>query len=72
MDYFVNCLLPGMKGSITLPTSKSISNRLLIIQALANYQFDIQNISESDDTRVMLEAFRNLDEEINIGHAGTS
>lgn len=72
MDYFVNCLLPTIEGTINLPTSKSISNRLLIIKALAGGSIDIGNISESDDTKVMLEAFKSSSSEINIGHAGTS
>src|SRR5208283_2022276 len=72
MDYFVNCLLHVMKGEIRLPSSKSISNRLLIIQALTEESFKIDNLSESDDTAVMIEAFRNQGPEINIGHAGTA
>jgi 3-phosphoshikimate 1-carboxyvinyltransferase len=61
-----------MKGEITLPSSKSISNRLLIIRAFADPPFDIINLSESDDTAVMLEAFKSREQEINIGHAGTA
>ena len=72
MDYFVNCLLPSIEGTINLPTSKSISNRLLIIQSLTSPDFKIQNISDSDDTRVMLEAFNNQSDTINIHHAGTA
>jgi 3-phosphoshikimate 1-carboxyvinyltransferase len=72
MNYFVNCILTKITGEIVLPASKSISNRLLIIKALANHSFDIKNLSESDDTNVMLESFRNQNLEINIGHAGTS
>jgi len=36
--------------SINLPASKSISNRLLIIQALAEKPFEINNLSEAKDT----------------------
>jgi 3-phosphoshikimate 1-carboxyvinyltransferase len=72
MNYQVNCFCNDIKAAITLPTSKSISNRLLIIQALAKRHFQLFNLSDSDDTQVMLEAFKSVDSEINIGHAGTS
>ncbi len=72
MDYFVNCLLKKIKGEISLPSSKSISNRLLVIQALAGQSFKIYNLSRCDDTDVMAEAFQNSAVEINIGHAGTA
>ena len=72
MNYIVNCFSKDIKGEIILPASKSISNRLLIIKALANHSFEVYNVSDSDDTHVMLEAFRSASNEINIGHAGTS
>lgn len=40
----------NLTGSIRLPSSKSISNRLLIIQALTVANFDIEHLSDSDDT----------------------
>ena len=65
---------PGskIKAEINLPTSKSISNRLLIIQALAANSFQIKNLSDSDDTEVMLKAFASGNEVVDIHHAGTS
>jgi 3-phosphoshikimate 1-carboxyvinyltransferase len=72
MNYIINCYEKRIKGEIVLPASKSISNRLLIIKALANHSFTINNLSFSDDTRVMIEAFRNGTDVVNIGHAGTS
>jgi 3-phosphoshikimate 1-carboxyvinyltransferase len=72
MNYLVNSTQKNIKTEITLPASKSISNRLLIIQALAKNKIDLHNLSDSDDTRVMQEAFRSGGTEINIGHAGTS
>ncbi len=59
-------------GRIDLPSSKSISNRLLIIRALSNNQFDIVGLSDSDDTRVLRNGLRSTDDVIDIGHAGTS
>ena len=39
-----------MNGMVLLPASKSISNRLLIIRALAEIEFQIANLSTADDT----------------------
>ena len=72
MNYTVNCFDKKIKGDIILPASKSISNRLLIIKALANQAFQISNLSNSDDTKVMLDAFDGNNEVIDIGHAGTA
>jgi 3-phosphoshikimate 1-carboxyvinyltransferase len=72
MNYILNCFEQKIHGEITLPSSKSISNRLLIIKALASDSFRIENLSDSDDTRVMTEAFKKNEDLISIGHAGTS
>ena len=59
-------------ADITLPASKSISNRLLIIQALSPRPFRIDNLSDSNDTRVLKDALASDQDIIDIGHAGTS
>ncbi|MBN2520470.1 MAG: 3-phosphoshikimate 1-carboxyvinyltransferase [Bacteroidales bacterium] len=61
-----------LKGEISLTTSKSISNRLLIIKALCNDEIKINNLSESDDTHILLNAFKTNNNIIDAGHAGTS
>jgi len=53
--------------SLTLPASKSISNRLLIIQAFCKEKFQINNLSEADDTNVLFAAL----EQLKTGKAGT-
>jgi 3-phosphoshikimate 1-carboxyvinyltransferase len=58
--------------TIKLPASKSISNRVLIINALAGGNIIPQNISECDDTDVTLAALKNMPEVINIKAAGTA
>ena len=58
--------------SVSLPASKSISNRALILKALSRSTFEIENLSDCDDTEVMLAAFSAGKYEINIGAAGTS
>lgn len=61
-----------LRGTIVLPTSKSISNRLLIIKALSTAKIAIDNIAEAEDTKT-LESLLNSDEEtLDCGHAGTT
>lgn len=48
------------QGIITLPGSKSISNRTLLLAALANGTTDIHDLLASDDTARMLEALQTL------------
>ncbi|MFO7830203.1 MAG: 3-phosphoshikimate 1-carboxyvinyltransferase, partial [Bacteroidales bacterium] len=61
------------KKTIHLPASKSISNRALIIRALCSDGFKINNLSKSNDTKVLLRALDNLPEKIiDIGAAGTA
>ena len=48
------------KGTITLPGSKSISNRVLLLSALAAGQTRIDGLLQSDDTKVMLAALQTL------------
>jgi len=47
-------------GVVSLPGSKSISNRVLLLAALAQGTTLIDNLLESDDTRVMLDALKAL------------
>ena len=62
----------NLKGEIQIGGSKSESNRLLILQALAEDKFKIENLSNSKDTSLMLEALSNSGDTINIGLAGTA
>lgn len=47
-------------GTVRLPGSKSISNRCLLLAALAAGETEIRDVLDSDDTRVMLTALRSL------------
>ena len=58
--------------TVDLPASKSISNRALIIQALSGGSTLPENLSDCDDTSVIIEALRTMPEEINIKAAGTA
>ena len=69
--------------TINLPASKSISNRALIIHALScrnsahelkdSEQFTLpQNLSDCDDTQVMIKALNDMPDVIDIKAAGTA
>lgn len=60
------------KGTITLSGSKSISNRVLIIQALCDQPFSISNLSDSDDTKTLQELLASDAFELDAHHAGTT
>lgn len=62
----------SIKTAINLPASKSISNRALIINALAQGKIAPQNLSDCDDTRVMIKALKDGNEVIDIMAAGTA
>lgn len=48
------------QGTVILPGSKSISNRVLLLSALAQGTTRIDGLLQSDDTKVMLEALAQL------------
>ena len=61
-----------LEATISLPASKSISNRALIIYALSGGKNMPSNLSDCDDTEVIINALRNMPEEIDIKAAGTA
>jgi 3-phosphoshikimate 1-carboxyvinyltransferase len=52
--------LDGAAGTVVLPGSKSISNRVLLLAALSVGTTRLHDLLASDDTRVMLDALRAL------------
>jgi 3-phosphoshikimate 1-carboxyvinyltransferase len=50
----------SLDGTVTLPGSKSLSNRCLLLAALAEGNTRVDNLLESDDIRYMLEALDKL------------
>ncbi len=67
----------NIEVSVALPASKSISNRVLVIQFLMNNQFNISNLSNCNDSTQLKAALQQIHEseqsiDINIGEAGTS
>ena len=61
-----------LNQTIKLPASKSISNRALIIQALTGGSLLPDNLSDCDDTSVIINALTHNPHEINIKAAGTA
>ena len=61
--------LDSASGTVTLPGSKSISNRVLLLAALSEGTTELQDLLDSDDTRVMLNALRELG--CRLQHHGT-
>ncbi|MDR0762937.1 MAG: 3-phosphoshikimate 1-carboxyvinyltransferase [Bacteroidales bacterium] len=66
-------------ADVPLPSSKSISNRLLVMQHIAGKKFHLKNVSASDDTVLMRELLEEIrdnegsDEEVelDVSNAGT-
>ena len=52
--------LQSAAGMVSLPGSKSISNRVLLLSALCEGTTVVHDLLDSDDTRVMLQALRQL------------
>jgi 3-phosphoshikimate 1-carboxyvinyltransferase len=60
MDHLDLPALQRAAGTVKLPGSKSISNRMLLLAALAEGETEIRDLLDSDDTRVMLAALQEL------------
>lgn len=66
-------LTPVIQGTAKLlPASKSISNRALIINALAGGKSDLYNLSDANDTQLMLRLVHSQDKTIDVEDAGTT
>ena len=60
IDYLDIPPLASAEGTVRLPGSKSISNRVLLLAALSHGQTTVHDLLASDDTAVMLAALRQL------------
>ncbi len=66
---------PTIQGQVPLPASKSLSNRVLLIRALAPESFPIHHLAEAEDTQRMLQLLNSSDsdeEVFDAGPAGTT
>ena len=62
----------SLYSTITLPGSKSISNRAIILNALSLSKQKIENLSVSEDTRVLQDVFASQTNEFDVRGAGTA
>lgn len=58
--------------TIKLPASKSMSNRALVINALSGGKSSPENLSDCDDTQVVIDAFRDMPRVIDVKASGTA
>lgn len=72
MKYLIKAPEERLRASVQLPASKSISNRALILNALSYSPYDIQNLSDCDDTEVMVRALNSDSRDFDIKAAGTA
>lgn len=72
----MNDLITAPQGTwramVKLPASKSISNRALILNALSSSPYGVENLSDCDDTNLMVNALRSAGTDFNVGAAGTT
>ena len=65
-DVNIATLKPPFRASITPPGSKSLTNRALVLSALADGQSTLSNVLFADDTVVMLDCLRKLGFELDV------
>lgn len=61
-----------VEGAPNLPASKSESNRLLIIRALAEGWITLRNLSDAEDTQILDKLLRSSWTTLDAGHGGTT
>ncbi len=72
MQYKVSAPKQKNNYNVLLPTSKSISNRALILNSLAYSSYEIKNLSDSDDTQLLIKALNSDGCHFDVGAAGTT
>ncbi len=72
MDYRIFPPDELIETEISLPLSKSESNRALIMNALTPGASELENVARCDDTDVMLKALSSAEDKVDVGAAGTA
>ena len=72
MNYQIDAPGSAIRTTVKLPASKSISNRALILNALSYSAYDVENLSDCDDTNLMVKALNSNDRDFNVGAAGVT
>ena len=62
----------AIHATVQLPASKSMSNRALILNALSLSPYHIRNLSDCEDTQVIIDAFNSDSNEFDVKGAGTA
>jgi len=62
----------AIRAKLHIGGSKSISNRILLIRAFSGTDFQIDNLSDSDDTQTMLKLLSEDADTFDAHHAGTT
>lgn len=61
-----------LRTTVQLPASKSMSNRALILNALSLSSYPIKNLSDCEDTQVLIDTFNSNSNQFDIKAAGTA
>ncbi len=72
MPFILKHIASPVVKEINLPASKSISNRLLIVHALCERKFKIENLSKANDTKILKQALQLKNKVIDAGEGGTT
>ncbi len=72
MNYLIRKTEDIQEAVVSLPSSKSISNRALILNALSYSPYDVQNLADCDDTHALERALNSNTNHFDIGAAGTA
>ena len=71
MDQLTLPPVRNVDGTVQLPGSKSLSNRILLLAAFARGETEVHNLLESDDTKHMIDSLRNLGTSLVLSDDGT-
>ena len=71
MEQLILQPIRSVGGQIQLPGSKSLSNRVLLLSALAQGDTEVGNLLDSDDTRHMIAALCSLGTSLQLSEGGT-
>ena len=72
MNHLITAPEGTWHATVKLPSSKSISNRALILNALSSSPYAVDNLSDCDDTNLMVNALQAEGGDFNVGAAGTT
>ena len=70
MNYKITSKSKKLFGEISIDSSKSISNRIIITRALEKKKLNIKGTSSSSDTKILIKSINNKSKIINLNNAG--